>query len=103
MAAKPKSESMHARQQARPDARSTRQSGQTGGRKAGGPIHVTRPLLPPLEQFLPYLEEIWESGWLTNAGPFHQKLEKALSEYLGVQHLSLFTNRSEERRVGKEC
>lgn len=56
------------------------------------PTYVTRPLLPPLEEFLPYLEEIWESEWLTNAGPFHQKLEKALAEYLGVKHLALFAN-----------
>lgn len=56
------------------------------------PIYVTQPLLPSLEQFIPYLENIWESKVLTNGGPFHQKLEKALAEYLGVEHLSLFTN-----------
>lgn len=56
------------------------------------PIYVTRPYLPPLEEFTPYLEKIWESHWLTNAGPFHQELEPALAEYLGVGHLSLFNN-----------
>jgi len=56
------------------------------------PIYVTRPLLPPLEEFLPYLEQIWESKWLTNAGPFHQELEKKLAGYLGVDHLALFAN-----------
>lgn len=56
------------------------------------PTYVTRPLLPPLQEFLPYLEEIWQSGWLTNAGPFHQKLEAALADYLGVRHLCLFAN-----------
>jgi dTDP-4-amino-4,6-dideoxy-D-glucose transaminase len=56
------------------------------------PTFVTRPFLPPLEEFLPYLEQIWESRWLTNAGPFHERLETALAEYLGVEHLSLFTN-----------
>jgi dTDP-4-amino-4,6-dideoxygalactose transaminase len=55
-------------------------------------IYVTQPQMPPLEEFLPYLEKIWESKWLTNAGPFHQQLEFALSEYLGVEHLSLFSN-----------
>jgi dTDP-4-amino-4,6-dideoxygalactose transaminase len=63
-----------------------------GDAKVDGPIYVTRPLLPPLAEFLPYLEEIWESGWLTNAGPFHQKLEQALCAHLGVEHLALFTN-----------
>ena len=56
------------------------------------PIHVTRPFLPPLEEFVPYLEQIWSSGQLTNNGPFHQQLEAALCEHLGVKHLSLFTN-----------
>ena len=56
------------------------------------PIPVTQPFLPPLEEFIPYLEQIWASRWLTNAGPFHQELEGALADYLGVKHLSLFTN-----------
>lgn len=55
-------------------------------------IFVTQPYLPPLEEFIPYLEKIWENKWLTNNGPFHQSLEKELCEYLGVEHLSLFTN-----------
>jgi dTDP-4-amino-4,6-dideoxygalactose transaminase len=56
------------------------------------PTYVTRPLMPPLEEFLPYLERIWESRWLTNGGPFHQELETALARHLGVDHLSLFAN-----------
>ena len=56
------------------------------------PIYVTQPLLPPLEEFIPYLQKIWESKWLTNDGPFHQQLEQALCDYLGVKHISLFTN-----------
>lgn len=55
-------------------------------------IYVTQPLLPPLEEFLPYLEQIWDNKILTNNGPFHQQLEKALCEYLGVDHIALFTN-----------
>lgn len=55
-------------------------------------IYVTQPSLPPLEEFIPYLEKIWESKQLTNGGPFHRELEKKLSEYLGVGHISLFTN-----------
>jgi len=56
------------------------------------PIYVTQPYLPPLEEFIPYLEKIWENKILTNGGPFHQQLEKALCEYLGVEHIALFTN-----------
>lgn len=56
------------------------------------PIYVTQPYLPPLEEFIPYLEEIWKGKILTNGGRFHQELEKALCDYLGVGHLALFTN-----------
>ena len=56
------------------------------------PIYVTRPQLPPLREFMAYLEQIWDSKVLTNGGPFHHQLEKALCEHLGVQHIALFTN-----------
>lgn len=55
-------------------------------------ITVTSPLLPPLEEFIPYLQQIWDSKWITNNGHFHQELEKALAEYLGVEYISVFTN-----------
>ena len=55
-------------------------------------ILVTSPLLPDLQEFNKYLEQIWESKWITNNGSFHQQLEKALAEYLGVEYISLFTN-----------
>jgi len=60
--------------------------------QAPEPIYVTQPYLPPLEEFLPYLEKIWESKKLTNNGPFHKELEQSLCEHLGVKYLSLFTN-----------
>ena len=56
------------------------------------PIYVTQPALPPLEEFIPYLKEIWANKILTNGGPFHRQLEKALCKYLGVEHLALFSN-----------
>lgn len=56
------------------------------------PLFVTRPQLPPLEEFMPYLKEIWRTHQLTNKGPFHEQLEAALCDYLGVEHLSLFAN-----------
>jgi dTDP-4-amino-4,6-dideoxygalactose transaminase len=55
-------------------------------------IFVTQPNLPPLEEFIPYLQQIWDSKVLTNKGPFHRQLEQALCDYLGVDHLALFTN-----------
>lgn len=55
-------------------------------------ITVTSPLIPPLEEFTPYLEDIWKRKWLTNNGHYHQELEKALCEYLKVPYICLFTN-----------
>lgn len=56
------------------------------------PIFVTQPYIPPLDEFTPYLEQIWQNKILTNGGPFHQQLEQALCEYLGVKHVALFSN-----------
>ena len=56
------------------------------------PIFVAQPTLPALEDFVPYLQQIWDTKILTNCGPFHQQLEQALCEYLEVRHISLFTN-----------
>jgi len=55
-------------------------------------IYVTKPYLPPLEEFIPYLEKVWQSGQLTNSGPFHKQFELALAEYLQVPHVALFAN-----------
>lgn len=56
------------------------------------PIHVTKPNLPPLDQFMPMLEQIWQNQVLTNNGPFHAEFEEALKAYLGVNHISVFAN-----------
>lgn len=55
-------------------------------------IYVTQPHLPPLDEFIPYLQEIWNNKILTNGGPFHEQFEKALAEYLGINHIALFSN-----------
>lgn len=56
------------------------------------PVYVTRPSLPPLDEFTEYLKDIWESKALTNNGKYHQALEAALAEFLGVKYISLFAN-----------
>ncbi len=56
------------------------------------PITVTSPLLPDLNDFHKFLEQIWDNKWITNNGTFHQQLEKALVGYLKVPYVSLFTN-----------
>ena len=58
------------------------------------PILVTRPYLPPLDEFKQGLEEVWANQWLTNNGPVLQRFQKELSRYLGVPetNLALFNN-----------
>ena len=56
---------------------------------ATGPVYVTRPFLPPLEEFEPLLRQIWQTRILTNGGPFHQELEARLGDHLGVPQVAL--------------
>lgn len=56
------------------------------------PIYVTQPVLPPLDEFIPLLEDIWDRKQITNNGHYHKLLEKALAEYLDVPYISLFSN-----------
>lgn len=56
------------------------------------PVYVTRPSMPALEDYTRLLEEIWTRRWLTNDGELHQRLERALRGYCGVDNLSLFCN-----------
>lgn len=55
-------------------------------------ITVTSPLLPDLNEFKLMLDDIWNRKWLTNNGHYHEELETALADYLGVKYISLFTN-----------
>lgn len=55
-------------------------------------IQVTRPSMPPYEEYIEEIKDIWDSRWLTNRGTKHGKLESELSAYLKVPNLALFTN-----------
>jgi dTDP-4-amino-4,6-dideoxygalactose transaminase len=66
-------------------------------------IYVTRPFLPPLEEFLPSLERIWSSRELTNGAEFHRTFERALADYLGVPYVSLFANATIALITGLQC
>ena len=55
-------------------------------------VFVTRPFLPPLEEFEPLLRRIWQTRVLTNGGPFHRELEERLRDHLGVPEIALFNN-----------
>ena len=56
------------------------------------PIYVTRPMLPSIDEYHAHLDDIWQSGWLSNSGSKHRALEEALQEHLQAQYLSLFNN-----------
>ncbi len=55
-------------------------------------ILVTRPSMPPLEEYVEEIRPLWESRWLTNMGAEHGRLEEGLRSYLGVANVALFTN-----------
>lgn len=55
-------------------------------------ITVTKPFLPPIEEYQAYLSQIWERNWLTNNGPLVNELELRLKEYLNLNHLLFVTN-----------
>ncbi len=55
-------------------------------------ILVTRTSMPPYEEYIDEIKDIWDSHWLTNMGPKHNELEEKLKNYLSVDNLSLFTN-----------
>ena len=55
-------------------------------------INVTRSSMPDFEEYCREIRDLWDSRWLTNMGDKHKALEAALREYLGVSHITLFTN-----------
>ena len=55
-------------------------------------INVTRTSLPPFEDYCEEIRKLWDSHILTNMGVEHDALRDALQQYLGVQHVVLFTN-----------
>jgi len=56
------------------------------------PIYVTRPFLPPLEEYCQGLSQIWESRWLTNDGPIIRRFARELCNYFETDNLCLFNN-----------
>ncbi|MTI38305.1 DegT/DnrJ/EryC1/StrS family aminotransferase [Fulvivirga lutimaris] len=50
-------------------------------------IPVTKPFLPPQEEYTRYVNGIWNRNWLTNNGPLVNEIELRLKEYLGLKHL----------------
>ena len=55
-------------------------------------ILVTRSAMPPMEEYIAEIRDLWQSRWLTNMGDKHQALEAALRDFFGAQNIELFTN-----------
>ena len=55
-------------------------------------ILVTRSSMPPFEEYVEEIRDIWDSRWLTNMGTKHQQLAAALRAYFQVENVSLFCN-----------
>lgn len=55
-------------------------------------IQVTKSSLPPFDEYIKEIEDIFDNRWLTNMGPKHEKFEKELERYFGTKHVCLFTN-----------
>ncbi len=53
-------------------------------------IPVTKPFLPPLEEYLELLKGVWQRNWLTNNGPLVQELEQKLKSFLGLERNLLY-------------
>jgi len=64
------------------------------------PIYVTRPFMPPLDEYVLGLEEIWKNKWLTNNGPVLQRYTKKMKDFLDVENLSMFNNGTLALQIG---
>lgn len=55
-------------------------------------INVVRSSMPPFDEYVEEIRDIWDSRWLTHTGPKHQKLADELAKLFGVTEVSLFSN-----------
>lgn len=55
-------------------------------------INVTKTDLPPLDDYIEYLDKIWSNKWVTNDGELVKLLEKRLMDHLDVKNLLLVSN-----------
>ena len=55
-------------------------------------INVTRSSMPPFDEYVNEIKDLWDSRWLTNSGAKHQEMEKEMKKYLGVPNISFFSN-----------
>lgn len=55
-------------------------------------IYVTQPSMPPYEEYINVIKNLWNSHQITNMGKYHSELEDKLRVYLQVPEVSLVVN-----------
>ena len=55
-------------------------------------IFVTRSSMPPMEEYIDEIKDLWDSHWLTNMGEKHKRLQSLLRDYLSVDNIDFLTN-----------
>lgn len=48
--------------------------------------------MPPMEEYVEEIKDIWDSRWLTNTGDKHRSFQDMLKSYLGVDNIELLIN-----------
>lgn len=48
--------------------------------------------MPPFDEYIEEIKDLWSTHWLTNMGEKHKKLEECLKQYLKVDNISLMVN-----------
>ena len=55
-------------------------------------IHITRPYLPPIEEYQELVEQIWSVNHLTNHGPLLREFEYKIKEHFNASHFHFVNN-----------
>lgn len=67
------------------------------------PIYVVKPSLPPLQEYVDEIKDMWETGIMTHTGPKHVRLQAELEKFMEVDHVSLFANGHLALELGLEA
>lgn len=55
-------------------------------------ILVTRSSMPPMEEYISEIRDLWKTHWITNMGEKHELLRAQLEKYLQVDKIDLMVN-----------
>lgn len=55
-------------------------------------MDLIKPLLPEIPELMSYIQDIWQSGFITNNGKYCKELKVKLSEFLNIDNISLVSS-----------